>query len=341
VAYNDDDEYEEFAKLTAQTSRALMGYVDTLHGLPGAIKPELASVRRVGGGVIVEPRQPTGIAELHILPHAGTELPRGYLSDPGTSRASSDELASLVVANCDSGTPSMAHALAADAGHIEDRATYVAYFEISRLFLDANRLVSTDQIPARPYIGPAEPFYKPYLEHNGHDLRVSLLLPWIDEVNDLIKRADIQIVYHHHTYDEISRGIYPNDREPNTHRPPAQTFLVKPSVSTRPDLEGEMAPKGVVNLVRDQISAWLTCIGIHDRRVPIDDPLVVPALPYFGCTIEGPGDTYAGWHILYELRKDMLLGATRRDLWIDCLSDLRAQVAHHYRLFSRERGTVV
>jgi hypothetical protein len=204
--------------------------------------------------------------------------------------------------------------------------------------LDANRLVSTDQIPSRPYIGPSEPFYKPYLDHNGHDLRVSLLLPWIDEVNDLIEQANIQIVYHHHTYDEMSRGIYPNDREPNTHRPPAQTFLTKPSVSTRPDVEGEVAPKDVVYLVRDHLRTLLESIRISDSRVPIDDPLVVPALPFYGCTIEGPGDAYAGWHIFYELRKDILLGAANRELWISCLRHLRAQVARHYTLFADERG---
>jgi len=272
--------------------------------------------RVIGGGTIVaSTREP--IRELHILPHGGTELPTDLLSGIDSERFS--DLSRLVHKNSDMGTGAMYRELADWVMSGQAPGVAVAGFHLSRLLLDANRVHLNDQIPARPYVGDPE-LYADYLSQSGRDLRDGALLPWVEEVNKILRSLpDDAVIYHHHTLDVYSLSPRPYDVAAAQARPAFQLTWKKPTIDDRFDdldtrhAEG-MAPLEDLEKVREKIGAFLGEIGVTDSVGHIDYPLYLPVSPFYGTR---DGDYSVGpKHVLYDLRKKILTSSELIHSWI-------------------------
>jgi len=324
------DLHARLAEAYVTQSVATLGYADRFADrFAEAAAPDYAlRVSRVGGGIVCGPAEPRGEVQVHVIPHGGTEVPVDFLSGAWSDRALAG-LARLILLNSDAGTPSIATRLLdrARAGGGEV-TTYVAYFGISRLFLDANRLLADDQVPATPYVGLAEP-YREYLAEHGERLRTGLLLPWLRAVNALIRRHKATIVYHHHTYDVVGQAAKPYDRRAFRERPPAQVFWRRPSLGDGVDPVG-YAPRAVMEAIADVMTRALWSRDGDPAPVRLDDPLSTPPMPYHGCVAEH-GDERP-WHLVYEVRKDLMTPRPRLDAWLGAVAQIAATATGLRRL---------
>lgn len=253
-------------------------------------------VEEVGGGAIIAVNQ--GSAGLiHIVPHGGALAPEalGDLLGPEHVQA----LATAVVLNRDAGTTQLCHNLVRLA--LERRlGLTIAYFKTSRLFLDANRAYDTEQVPLSPYAGSSE-LYEEYMRTSGDRERQRLLLPWLARVNDLLAVANVAV--HHHTFDNLSLAYRDHDKKPWQSRPQAQVFWQKPTLAADIGVpRGEFLPRAVV----ERLAATLR-LGLGLDEVLVDDPLVAPIMPFLASQV--PGQAPGPWHVVYELRKDLLTAA--------------------------------
>ena len=92
-------------------------------------------------------------------------------------------------------------------------------------------------------------------------------------------------------------------------RPPAQVFLQallnKRDLVIRPELL-ESIKKVIARCLRDHLfSEW---------KVQHDNPLRLPALPFID---DGTAD-----HVIYEIRKDLLVGQHRREAWLKAIDEM-------------------
>jgi hypothetical protein len=284
----------------------------------GSIAGPHWEVRAAGGGTIVAPGiHRNSSIELHVLPHCGTTVPEAWLGGNHHEDAVSG-LVNLMFANYDAGTSAVAERLILERP-LPDRDVVIAYFNVSRLFLDANRLDSTGQIPANPYVGTND-LYRAFQLSHGEALRERLLLPWIREVNELIRGGNVEIVYHHHTFERFSRGTRVYDTRPRQERPLGQLFWRKPSISESVSQSAGLMPRETL----EDAAAWVrAAIEAPHGGVAIDDPLLAPAMPFHGCTATGLGANDEVWHFVYELRKDALEGPDRLRGWADALGEIR------------------
>jgi hypothetical protein len=310
----------DFARLVQAEATTLMGYSDVLADF--ASQSDRIHVRRYGGGRIVEPFRPGQPAELHLFPHGGTQLTSDFVR--GLDGSTAEAIVQLVLQNYDAGTPGIANEI---VRHIVERALnhrYVAVFDVSRLFLDANRLISTDQVPAHPYIGSPE-LYQPYLQSRSEDLRAEVLVPWIEAVNALVLERNIRVIYHHHSYDTVSHGRREHDLRPYAPRPRGQVFWKKPSFGSHQGRVVGLIPLELAQAVADAMRQGLRGDRAADQEsVLIDEPLVAPAMPFTDCIDDGTSPTDSRWHVVYEVRKDILHGSVLH--WVDTLELIQAAV---------------
>ncbi len=328
----DGDATRRLAELVATHSANVMGFADHLE-VPADPERLDVWVRRVGGGVIAGPRQPRGRIELHVIPHSGTEAPPGLLAGRWRD-ADLGTLAELIARNSDLGTARIASKLiqAIPCALLGGRSVHVAYFAISRLFLDANRLLATDQVPLRPYSGSASDYHD-FLRRHGDALRESLL-PWLDEVNALIRDLRPPVVYHHHTYDVVGQAARPWDADAFGLRPLAQVFWQRPSLNgVRPAAaaavdERGFAPRAVLEAMAEIIAGALAGRTRQRPSVRLDHPLMTPPMPYLGCILDSGGTESRGhpWHVIYELRKDLLNHPLAVDAWLAVIDTIVSAV---------------
>ncbi len=262
-----------------------------------------------------------GPREVHVVPHGGREVPAGL--DGRFDDQAVETLAEHVFANCDFGTTRIARECLLE-GARAGQATSVAVFRVSRVFLDANRLQSTEQVPANPYAGSGAP-YRDYLMAKGSFLRESLLLPWLAGVNELLSECDT-IAYHHHSYDVSGLAAREHDLRPFAPRPPAQFFWREPVVGMATEGGDELIPRAVVEAAARLLSP-------EYRDVGIDDPLVVPAMPWRGCVgSRFPSDRL--WHLIYEVRKDLVQSYSGVNEWLASFRRVQETTRH---AFARNR----
>lgn len=266
----------------------------------------------VGGGSIVRDAD-RPLTELHVVPHGGVELPADLLEETGP--ASFAELARLVHDNLDSATRVMHAALVALIVRRELRGAAVAGFHLSRILVDANRLLSTDQVLRAPYVGSPD-LYSGYLAENRERLSREYAGPWIDAVNDLLGDNPGCVVYHHHTYDV--RSLRPRVHDlgrPGRLRPPFQLFHARPSLEATPRDDEGLVPHETLTKVRASIGAFLAELtGTRPVDGAVDYPLRAPALPFTGCVNDGLDRRYV--HLIYEVRKDLLRSRADIERWI-------------------------
>jgi hypothetical protein len=325
---------ETFAKLLSSEARRPDGDYDIVTDLKSC--PPNISCRRHGGGRIIAPSEPSRSPELHLFPHAGIRLTDEFLEL--LQPASLKPLAQLVVNNCDAGTPHAANVLIQRLveGH---GSFYVGVFDISRLFLDANRLVSSDQVPASPYAGSPD-LYRAYLALEGDRLREQLLLPWIDAVNRLIVDAEIQLVFHHHSFDTVSRGRRDYDSRPHSLRPRGQLFAKKPTLGFLGGPPARFVPESLSTALAEVMGRALSGDDRLAEPIPIDDPLLAPALPFLGCVASDSADM-APWHVIYEMRKDLMRTEAAWERMFDVMHKVAINYSSEAGLFSPSHRDVI
>ncbi len=305
-------------RLLSDLSMREMGFIDIFD----SDDEELLSlpIRKVGGGFIIAADEPY-CNELHIVPHGGTGLPASFYSE--IPNASLVPIVELILLNRDAGTAALAKALLPARPR-----PHIAYFSISRLLLDANRLEPDLQLPAAPYIGEAT-LYQSYAKRHAKVLLKDLLEPWIMAVNELIAQNAVELVFHHHTMDPFGYSVRPHDARPGLRRPPAQVFL-REYTSSIQEPARLLAPVKVIEGVRETIFEHLMpLVGEEAPEVRIDDPLVTPAMPFI---VRDSNRILAGsrlpWHIIIELRKDLLRKADDLGHWTGVCERIQHRVRH-------------
>jgi hypothetical protein len=268
-------------------------------------------VEVAGGGTIVwDPRAP--VRELHVIPHGGVDLPTELLMDVG--ERDFDELAQLVHDNADTGTRALYSLLAKSVLTGRSPGAAVAAFDISRVLIDANRLLAGDRIPVLPYVGSPE-LYAAYLDRRRPDLD-RLADEWIAKVNSILSASSGLAVYHHHTYDIFARSSRPYDQSADVKRPAFQLFRRRPTVDGENCDDIGLAPIRLLNDIAARISTFLSdSTGSSDTTGQVDFPLSLPVTPFHGCLNDGvSGQNH---HIIYEIRKDLLDSESRVENWFN------------------------
>lgn len=342
------------ARLRREHCLAAAGYDDAADWTGAAALPGVPR-RVVGGGIILGAGNDAGAggargpALIHVVPHSGTSVPPEYLAGLRDDGAALSDLAALVVQNTDLGTGYVAQALARSLMDADPRgpAVYVAHFGVSRLFLDANRRSPADQVPLEPYVGSGAE-YRDFLREHGAGLRADLLLPWLDAVNALIRAHPAAVVFHHHSFDVTSLADRVHDLAPKQFRPFAETFWARPAAdgtpADEPDAAG-LAPRPVIRAVAAAIESHL---GRHPHvtrgtaadetdgtgdgptgatdpgppRVGTDHPLVAPPMPFAGALAAPDEPADRPWHILYEVRRDLMASPDGARAWLDAVAHI-------------------
>jgi predicted N-formylglutamate amidohydrolase len=252
------------------------------------------------------------VRELHIIPHGGYQIPSAYtwalsVNDPA-------RVAQTVWDNYDQSTPALATYLVRSLESHPHRA--VAYFEVSRVLVDANRLQLEEQIPLKPYKGDAVLRHDLTVAHK-QQLVDDLLRPWMAEIERLIS-PDLVVVMHHHTYDQFGLALSAYEKlQAGEQRPAGMIFQ-------NYDFEGynkmfvsaALLPQ-LVGLLRGYLQHMAP-----DADVTIDWPYVAPAMLANWIAAKSA----AIQSLVYEVRKDLLVGASNIARWGEAVEALVSQL---------------
>lgn len=294
---------------TLQAAEQALGYSDHFEPPSPGLTHKL-DVRQAGGGYIVQPLN-GAIRELHIVPHAGMYLPDEY--EWAYATTNQDTLIPAILANYDQSTGAVASYLASTLRqeHHADRA--LAFFNITRVLVDANRLRLDEQV-STPYSGPS--ILRTDLSGDEKQRIVDgLLNPWFEAIDQLVEENPISIVIHHHTYDRIGiPGRVTHEVSAGQVRPPSMIF----QHYVIGDMTGDFLPPAHLERLRGLIQTHL-----HKLEAPGDVTIDWPYVSPYMLPIHLHQTSYVA-QCVYELRKDILMGASRLPMILQLVESLVA-----------------
>jgi hypothetical protein len=255
------------------------------------------------------------ISHVHIIPHGGTEIP-GFLREETSLLVRSEfGMAKSVLDNYDAGTTAIGIRLAkkiATDSLWEDAV--IAYYPTSRLIADINRLKKPEQIPQFSYSGL--PIFQPPLAPAIEELITQELIePWMHHTKQVIART--KVVFHHHTYDPEGGGTVAYDNAPFEIRPVMQFFQRLPEKHRAVRRRGRniIDEDLLLDLKLIALRCWLH-IYEEQQTIPNDYPYRLPEIPFLSINTDSPEDDRNRQHIIYEVRKDCLVGVDRLERWV-------------------------
>lgn len=271
-----------------------------------AKNPDL-EIQKAGGGYLVQSRRARRIEEIHVFLHGSIRLPDDLRWAMGLCDL--EGAAATIVDNCDLGTSALAMRLAFWMSRDPEPSRAVAFFDVARVLIDANRYSVEDQVPMRPYRGT------PILRTDLHAVERQTIIqewlyPWVQLVAAVITGHGIHRVFHHHTYDAVGQTSSSLDRSPGLPRPAGMIFLESPH-----GLKGgpTPVPHTLVDLrllkrILSLLESYLRQIQ-PDAEVRIDWPYLCPLMPLLPVAlprrIQSPSLLQVAT-IIYEIRKDLL-----------------------------------
>lgn len=271
---------------------------------------------------------------IHIVPHGGAKVPRWCLDL--FKHLTEKQLAHLIVDNNDTCTTEIAKELIRSLPNRKENIG-IAYFDVSRILIDANRGRKKDQVNGKLYKGNHGVLPKT-MNTVSDRLRNDFLNAWLKEINRLIIKNPNALIFHHHSFDIRGAQSLLHDRKPFELRPVSQFFYKKPI--NRPlggpqEYHGGFMGMDELYEIRKIAAHYLEDLQGEQVKVQIDTPLIAPIMPYEGTTwnIEETGPTYS--HFIYELRKDVLKNRADIKKWCSCIfeiQELHKRSAHMERI---------
>jgi len=262
-------------------------------------------IERRGGGRLILPVDGR-ITELHILPHGGSEFPPhldwilGDVDDASVARRIHEvrDVGASAIVNRIMGR-TLENGLAFRA---------FAHFEVVRYIVDANRLAS-DAFEATDLSAAA-----------GASIFEELVAPWVRRIDELITGEDVNLVFHHHTYDRVARKHSRYDLQPGSERPQGQ-FLIEPDPRFGHTRTDPFLSERVRALCRDVLRARLASIAAAPV-VRFDEPLGAPLMPFADTLGRKP----AVESVIYEVRKDLLTRTAHVDIVVDAILEMSDRI---------------
>jgi hypothetical protein len=89
----------------------------------------------------------------------------------------------------------------------------------------------------------------------------------------------------------------------------------------------QLMPRWAAQATLSAMSKGLTDLLGTVPSVSLDEPLRAPAMPFYGLTEETRNAERAPWHIIYELRKDVLVGLHSVDAWLRTLAEMQRRLS--------------
>jgi hypothetical protein len=299
---------------TAERIRRITGLVERIArdelDYPDAIDldrlpPRAVVIERCGGGRLVRPEHGP-ITELHILPHGGSLFPfhLGWI----LGEKDDESIARRIYEVRDVGTSAVVDRIMRRT--IEGGVTFRAFacFDVYRHIVDANRL-ARDAFEATD-LSAAE----------GEPIFEELVAPWIRRIDDVIAGGDVDLVFHHHTYDRVARKRSRYDREPESERPEGQ-FLVIPDPRFGHTRTEPFLSERVREIVRDVLTARLRRI-VPAPAVRFDEPLGAPLMPFADTLGRRPGVE----SVIYEVRKDLVMRSEHVEHVVEALLEMSDRI---------------
>ena len=268
--------------------------------------PDL-KIQKAGGGYLVLPRRAEVIEEVHVILHGSVRLP--VETHWAVGPCSPEDAASTLVDNCDLGTSALGMELAHWIARDPSSNRSLAFFDVTRVLIDANRYRIEDQMPKRPYRG-APVLRSDLSTSQKRSLLKQWLSPWVDLASAAITGNGVLRVFHHHTYDPVGQVGQPLDRSFGMPRPAGMVFLKSPheTVGSPTATASTLVEPKFLKRVVARLQEHLRQIQ-PEAEVLVDWPYVCPLMPLLPEVLarqHPPGPSPRMATIIYEVRKDLL-----------------------------------
>ncbi len=202
----------------------------------------------------------------------------------------------------------------------------MAYFDVSRMFLDANRRLPKDQTHGQSYTGDWN-LLADFSVVEKNEMKKQLLDPWLDAVNSRLADPELNFVFHHHTFDIYGGAPKAYDKSHFAKRPHLQ-FFEQMSDFEKVKTAGSLLDRGLLKRLIRIAETWLESRA-EKPDVRVDFPLTLPLLPFIDCMPSNGLRRFQS--VICEVRKDMLAMEDNLKGWFRAIEEM-VETSRQFRL---------